>query len=272
MTAAIDWRGFEQVVADAVVRTVHALVAERPGQRFYAAAFGAIYRETDGVITLPMFGMNTLEAVHGYPAEDREDLRWNLEDWEDCDLDWLPEQDHRRWQETLTAFARRGSTRQWQDAFDRYLTALTHACRQARRQLLAAGVVERDFVVLVLDHDDQEALLRRVLPEQELHRLFPGYDQRRAELARIAALPQAEQARHYVSRLGVFDGPVDAEEAGRALRRPVLAVVAARRPPICGRRPVGAERPRQRGPVRRRRLAARARHRRLNRRDGLGRC
>ncbi|MBE1490993.1 DUF4303 domain-containing protein [Plantactinospora soyae] len=232
MTAAFDWSGFEQAVTDAVVRTVHGLVAEHSEQQFYVAAFGEIYRELDGLIRLPMFGMNSLEAVREYPAEDREDLRWSLADWEDCDLDWLAEQDHRRWQEALTAFARRGSTRQWQEAFSRYLTALAKACRQARKQLRAAGVVERDFVVLVLDHDGQEALLRRVLPERELHRLFPEYDRRRAELARLAALPQAEQAQYYVSRLGVFDGPVDAEEAARALLTLGRAATAALLPQL----------------------------------------
>ncbi len=213
MTGAFDWSAFEQAVTDAAVRTVRAM----PAGRWYVAAFGEIYRETDGVVTLPMFGMNTLDALDGYPPEDREGLRWSLPDWADCDLDWLPEPDRRRWEEALTAHACRGSTRQWQAAFDRYLTTLANACRQARRQLVAAGVVDRDFVVLVLDDDGDEALLRRILPEPELQRLFPEYDRRRTELARIAALPQAEQARHYVSRLGVFDGPIGAEEVSRAL-------------------------------------------------------
>jgi hypothetical protein len=213
----VDWARFEQAMADAVVDTVRATVAQRPEQHFYAAAFGEIYAETDGVITLPMFGMNSVEALLEHPDDERDDLRWSLADWVDCDLDWLPAQEHRRWQEAITGHARRGSTRQWDDTFGRYLTALVTACRQARRRLRDEGAVDQDFVVLVFHNDDPEALLRALLSAAEMRRLFPVYDQRHAELARVAALPPAGQARYYASRLGVFDGPVTGEEAARAL-------------------------------------------------------
>ncbi|MDG6109866.1 DUF4303 domain-containing protein [Dactylosporangium aurantiacum] len=118
----------------------------------------------------------------------------------------MPEQPYRRWAQALTAFACRAGTRQWHDAFRRYLAALVTVCRQARRQPRDAGVVDRSFVVVVLDDEHREDLLRRVLPEREVHRLFPEFDRRRAELAR-----------YYVSRLGLFEGPVDSEETARAL-------------------------------------------------------
>src|SRR4051794_15981240 len=104
MAVGFDWSGFEQFVTDAVVQTVRRVVAERPDQRFYAAAFAEIYRETDGVISMPLLGMNTVEAVDGYPDEDREDLRWSPPDWQECDVDWLPEREHRRWADALTTF------------------------------------------------------------------------------------------------------------------------------------------------------------------------
>ncbi|MBL6280337.1 DUF4303 domain-containing protein [Micromonospora fiedleri] len=227
MPTGFDWGGFEQVLTDALVRTVQTVIAQRPDQRFYAAAWGEIYRETDGAITLPMFGMNSREAVQQRPAEHRADVAWSIADREEFDLDWLPANVNRRWQQELTAFARRGNTRQWEQTFGRYLTALVTACRRARRRLRDSGVVDRDFLVLVLDHEHAEVLLRRVLSERELHRHFPDLDRRRVEMARIAALPPGEQARHYVSLLGDHGGLVSAEDAAQALITLGLPAAAA---------------------------------------------
>lgn len=183
MAGAFDWNGFEQAVAGAVVHTVRAAVRERPAAPGTVAALGAIHREPAGVIALPRFAMTTVDALSRPPAG-----------WAP---DWLPE--HHDWQRTLTAYACRGDLPQWQDAFQRYLTALTQACRSARRQLLDARAVDADLVVLVLDDEHREALLRRVLPAPELHRLFPDLDPRRT-----APAPSI------TSRPGILGGLVDA--------------------------------------------------------------
>lgn len=73
---------------------------------------------------------------------------------------------------------------------------------------------------MLLDDDDrfQEPVLRRILTPAELSRYFPWYDEQATELARVSALPKAEQAAYCVSRM---DGPptvVDSERAEAALR------------------------------------------------------
>jgi hypothetical protein len=75
-------------------------------------------------------------------------------------------------------------------------------------------------VVLLFDDEfgDSERLIKRILSPREVSRHFPDIDERAAELARIAALSDLDRAAYLVSRLGVFDGPIDSEEAESALR------------------------------------------------------
>ncbi|MDG6106763.1 hypothetical protein Daura_29365 [Dactylosporangium aurantiacum] len=167
MAGGFDWNGFERAVTDAVVGAVRAAVRERPArQPCTVAALGEIHREPGGVIAMPRLAMTTVDALPGHPAGDP---------------DWLPE--HAGWQRALTGFACRAGLPEWHDAFQRYLTALTQAGRSSRRQLRDVRAVDADFVVLVLDDEHRETLLRRVLPAPELHRLFPDLDRRHAAAA-----------------------------------------------------------------------------------------
>jgi hypothetical protein len=209
----VDWAGFERALTDALVRAIGA-AAVHPGRRLYAAALYGLYRETDGVITIPSLAANTVEALHG-----RESLRWSPADWCHLDDGWLP--DGTRWERALTAYACRGSTRQWDAALSRFLAVLVRVCRNARKTL-----PDRDCVVLLLDDAHHESLLRRVLGRAELYRLFPEYDAKAAALSRVAALPAQQRAEYHVSRLGTFDGEITGEEAAVALRR--LGIAATR--------------------------------------------
>src|SRR5262249_28401225 len=131
-----------------------------------AAALHHIYREPDGIITIP-----SLAIAEGRPAG------WNPADWDDHDDEWLEPE----WQRALTAEACSGTTRHWDATFQRYLGLLTRACRKARKTWRATG---RDIVVLVLDDEFAELLVRRVLPAAEVHLMFPEFDERFAALAR----------------------------------------------------------------------------------------
>ncbi len=222
----MDWVRFEDGVVAGITRAVCAAVEERPGERLYAAVLAHIYRETDGPITLPGLGVNSVEALDRFPAEVRADLRWSPADWDGYDDSWLGA-DAGAWEQALTAEACRGSTRQWDATFRRYLAVLVKACRRARRSLAADGVTDRDFVVLLLDDELHEPLIKRILPAGDVRRHFPELDRRAAELARVAALPEAERVGYYVSRLGTFDGPVDGEDAEEALRASGSAALAS---------------------------------------------
>jgi hypothetical protein len=218
VAVTLDWAGFERTLADALVQAVASTVAEHPGERFYSAALDRIYRETDGPITLPMLGINSVEALARRPVDQQASLRWSAADWDHYGDGWLPEDLAREWERALTAEACRGTTRQWGSTFRRYLTTLVRVCRQARTTLRTSRITDRDFVVLLLDDEYHETLVKRVLTTREVHRHFPMLDERAVELARIAVLSQAERAAYLVSRLAAFDGPIDSEEAESALR------------------------------------------------------
>jgi hypothetical protein len=218
MAVRLDWKGFERALADALVQAVRSTVAEHSQERLYAAVLDHIYRETDGQIRLPSLGMNSVEALGRLPAEQRDQLRWSPADWDFYSDEWLAEEEARRWGQALTAEACRGTTRQWESTFRRYLALLVRVCKRARRALRASGVTGRDFVVLVFDDEFGETLVKRVLTRGEVSRLFPQFDERTLELARVAALPATERVAYYVSRLDAFDGPVSSEEAETALR------------------------------------------------------
>lgn len=214
----LDWAGFESALVDALAQAVRSTVVGHPEERFYAAVLDRIYRETDGVIRLPSLGMNSVETLAQLPVEDQADLRWSPADWDHYDDDWVPEDPAGNWDRQLTAEACRGTTRQWESTFRRYLTMLVRVCKRARTDLRTSGVTDRDFVVLLLDDEYHETLVKRVLTRSEVSRHFPEFDERAVELARVAALPEAERVAYYASKLGVFDGPVSSEEAESALR------------------------------------------------------
>ncbi|WP_326834914.1 DUF4303 domain-containing protein [Amycolatopsis rhabdoformis] len=230
MTVGLDWVGFERTLHAAVVQSVVEAVGGHPGETFYAAALDHVHREQDGLIALPCFGINSVEALAREPVGLQAQLRWSVPDWDDYRDDWLPRDVAAGWETALTAEACSGTTRHWQKTFDRYLTALTHVCRQARKTLRASGVIGRDFVVLLLDDEYHETVIKRVLTAGDVRRCFPELDERSVALTRIAALPPVERAAHLVGLLGTFDGPVGSEDAESALR--ALGPVAF--PPLIG--------------------------------------
>ncbi|MBM2620217.1 HEAT repeat domain-containing protein [Actinoplanes sp. LDG1-06] len=197
----------ERVVHDGIVAAV---VSAASGEHLGAAALHHLYREQDGVITLPSL------AVTGDPEG------WSPADWTFDDDEWLPDEVGRQWEKNLTTAACSGTTARWHATFRKYLGTLVRACKAARKTLRTRGVVDRNFVVVLLDDEHHAELIRRVLPASDVRRLFPELDERTAELARLQGLPPADRAAELVGRLGRFDGPLmseDIEDALRALGR-----------------------------------------------------
>ncbi|GAA0896340.1 hypothetical protein GCM10009558_084080 [Virgisporangium aurantiacum] len=190
-----DWRALENDLADALVRAVSALVADRHDERFYAAALWLLYRETDGPIRLPMLAVNTEQALGRLPADERDDLRWSPADWEYDDVDWLSGDVARRWEHDLAAHARRGTVAQWDATFDRFVTALVTVCRRARRGLGGLPVV-------VLDAELHATVVPRILTKAETRRMFPELDEQTRARSELAALPPDAQVGLFVTSPG----------------------------------------------------------------------
>jgi hypothetical protein len=159
------------------------------------AALDQVYAETDGIITAPSLFLNDSGEHVNSPA-----------DWGHGIHDWAPE----RWINALTAEACSGAVSHWEDVFARYQDVLARIC-------VATGA-RLGIPVFYVDHDCYEEMLARCLAPSQLRSLFPDVVARRAERARVSALPPAEQIAHYVSRLNRFDGLINSEEAQDALR------------------------------------------------------
>jgi hypothetical protein len=211
--AGFDWARFEDVLVDGMVGTVRATVASDPGERYYAAALSGIYSETDGVISLPLLGIDTASALADR-GEDDDEFQWSPADWEVVDDDWLPEGEGTAWRQALTAYACRGSTADWDAAYDEYLATLVRACLRSR-----AILCEKldDFLIVLIDDIRTEELIRATMTAKEVRQHFPYFDRHAAEAARIAALPPAEQVAYHVGELVDPHGGEEAESALRAL-------------------------------------------------------
>ncbi|MET8312036.1 DUF4303 domain-containing protein [Micromonospora sp. NPDC005173] len=112
------------MLVEALVQVVRSTVAEHPDERFYAAVLDRIYRETDGQLALPSLAMNSVEALAQLPVEEQADVRWRAADWDRYGDGWLAEDLARDWERRLTAEACRGTPRQWEATFRRYLSML----------------------------------------------------------------------------------------------------------------------------------------------------
>jgi hypothetical protein len=215
-----DWARFEDALVDGVVSAVRSAIASAPGERFYAAALGHIYSETGGMISLPLLGIDTASALAGRGDAD-DGLPWNPADWEYVDDAWLPGGKGERWEHALTAYACRGSTAEWNAAYGEYLATLVRVCLRSRATLREQ---QEDFLVVFIDEDRPEELIRATMTADEVQRNFPSFERHAAEVARVRALPPAEQAAYHVDQLG---GSRTAEEAQSSLRALGEAAVPA---------------------------------------------
>ncbi len=189
--AMLDWEALREALQTALLQTVSA----EAGGPWRVAALDQVYAETDGVITAPSLFLNDTGEHMDSPA-----------DWGEGIHDWAPE----AWIEALTAEACSGAVSHWENIFARYRDVLVRIC-------VAAGA-HLGMPVFCVDHDCYEETLARCLTPSQLCSLFPEVVARRAERARVSALPPGEQIAYYVSRLNRFDGLIDSKEAQDALR------------------------------------------------------
>jgi hypothetical protein len=186
----LDWDALREALQTALLKAVSAEV----GGPWRTAALGALYAETDSVITAPVLYLNT----------DSKDME-SLSDWEASLEDWAPEP----WIEALTREACSGTVSHWEDVFARYEDVLAQICAAAGARL--------GIPVFYVDHCRYDEMLARCLSPSQLRSLFPEVVSRQAERARVSCLSAGEQIAYYISRLNRFDSLIGWEEAEEAL-------------------------------------------------------
>jgi hypothetical protein len=211
----LNWAAFADELVRALVSEVRQAIKTHPGEEFYAAALFEVYRETEGVISLPQLSLQSAQGLSGLSTSEREAIWWSPPDWDRYLDDWLP--GAADWERELTAEACAGDRAHWREAFHRYQEMLVEVCLRAREILRPDGGPASRMLVLVIDDEHYERLIRACVTEAEEAEHFPGFAADAAERERVAALPEPEQAAYYVAALEAHDGRFNREEVHERL-------------------------------------------------------
>ncbi len=214
----MNWKALEQALFDAARHTLQTLLDEG-GSPLYAAAFHACYREEEAALSLPSFAANSLQALsEDYPDEKDESfssVKWNPADWR-WDWEICAAKRFTPLDDELQAHANRLGPRQWQAAERRFLVTVSRAARALGRHFNQHPGVTPGFVVIFHDFAGDIALARRSMTRQQFEDNFPVERAIENTLRTVSALPYAEQAAFYISRLHGSHG-VSGEDAERWL-------------------------------------------------------
>ncbi|MFG3531027.1 DUF4303 domain-containing protein [Streptomyces sp. NPDC047917] len=220
-----DWTGLRAAIRDQVVGFVRRMCAEHPDEHIYGAAVHEFYAESGGTIAWTLVGVASEEglAAAAPDALDARALRWSPADWP-WQLD--PGAIEKEWASRLEAAATAEDGRHWDTVHRRYLRTAAKACTAARKQLVAEGIVGRDFVVVAMD--EEWALIPLSLTRAQVRKHFPELDTEQRETDRLAALPPVQQVAELVAIVGSHPSPLPSEQAVQWLRTlGELAVPAA---------------------------------------------
>lgn len=171
----VDWAEFERFAIAEIVAAVAKWTssnATRVPRR--AALFD--FHVRDMLILFPSVAIDDEPARH--PDWCPEEWSWQHDPGRDADA----------WAGRVTASIGSGGGR-WEGVVERYFAALVTASHEAARYLRAMEAVSPDFLIVVLNGDDEQIV--RSVPPERLVQEFPAIAARRLENARLAALSPA---------------------------------------------------------------------------------
>ncbi|MEU2131325.1 DUF4303 domain-containing protein [Streptomyces sp. NPDC018352] len=210
-----DWAGLEAAIREQVVGFVLRMCAEHPDEHIYGAAVHEFYAESGGTIAWTLVGVASEERLAATASEpfDAQALRWSPADWP-WQLD--PGTAEEEWASRLETAATAGDGRHWETVHQRYLRTAAKACTAARKQLVAAGVVGKDFLVVAMDEAWELVPLSLTRAQVRWH--FPELDAELREADRLAALPAEQRVNELVSIVESHNSPLPSEQAVESLR------------------------------------------------------
>lgn len=216
------WSDLEQLIIDTTVDLVQEHVRGHRDETLYVVGLHEVFRELDGVITLPIVGVNSVEAL----ATDHPDdealgfwaAKWDPQRWRWPDISRL---DARLVvaERQLLRLATRGSSDRWLKTEARFWTTMARATRRIHGELAGTSGVSADLVVLLHDRNGGPKLARRGMGERAFQEHFPEHGVRKRERRRVAALPVDDQVDYLIGRLGQHDrNGLDSAESADRLR------------------------------------------------------
>jgi HEAT repeat protein len=209
-----DWGGFEEELLGVTTRALSRLELGE-GERVYAVAPYGVYRELDGLISLPLLALNTASAGAPADAQGFWGERWNPPDWSRPEIDLGDEA--AALEEALVAEATRGSQRVWEDTWARYHEVVLGVTRGLGEWAAGNLPLTDDAVVFWFDAEGGPELAAETIPRELFSRLFAPQVQQELDMTALSKRPRREQAAYLVTRLGRYDG-IDTERAQERLR------------------------------------------------------
>jgi hypothetical protein len=209
-----DWTAFEAELHDELALALADVGRARPEARFYAVALHGLYRELDGLLSLPHLAAaidGALPASEGFWS-----AYWSPGDWELSEIDLRPAP-ALRLERALTREANRDTQAHWRDVEARYLELLVRVAVRLRDRAPSLLSTTDDFVLFINDEALGPDFAARTMPPALVARFFAPDVARTREHERVVALPVAERVSFLVTRLVRYDGRPDAvsEEAAR---------------------------------------------------------
>lgn len=220
-----DWKAVEDAATAQLTAAVRRVRAERPEDRVYGAMFHEFYGD-GSVIYWPCLTVGTEEglaqvvagyAEHSGPddsGEREQTLRWSGPDlMSAADPIYAnePGEVENRLAEQVHAEADGRGFEAWQKVYERFLRVFPKAAKRARKELIADGTVDREFIAIA--EDEEGELVPLSLTRAQLLKHFPQYDAAEQERRRLAALPVEERVAELLP-LGLrlsYDGPLSGE-------------------------------------------------------------
>ena len=206
-----DFRAFEDRLFDECRRALAQLGSAQRSERFFAVALYGVYRELDGILSLPLLAAGTESSAappdkNGFHGE-----RWNPHDWKFTEIA-LREQQALELERALIAEATRGTQQHWQKVEARHMAGLVRLARRLRKVSRDLLSVTEDFVWFVHDEEGGAELAARTIAPSLFAKLFAPQVAEQSEKQRVLTMPEQERAAFLVTRFGRFDG-VDTEAA-----------------------------------------------------------
>lgn len=216
MAAAFDWTHLEEEILAYGLSALRTLDVQ-PDDPLYAVAFYGVYRELDGVISLPIIAANTRSAGAAPDEAGFWGARWSPADWKYTEV--VSPTGHERMlalEKALTAYATRGTQSQWQGTLERFERVLVRTTRRLRDALSELHPTTDDVVVFWFDAEGGMPLAARTIPKSLVRRHFAPQVERSRALEATFESGDAERAALLVTRFGLFEG-IDHETAQREL-------------------------------------------------------
>lgn len=212
---AFDWKHFERELLEELRAALKRFAKQHRKEHFYAVAIFGVYRELDGLLSLPTLGASTIEEGPEPEAPSSFwSARFNPADWPH-ELE-LNRKTALRLEKQLTAEATSGTVAHWRSVERRYFEVLTRITAALRPDALEFLTCTDDFVCFWHDEEGGLELARKTISQTLANRLFARESSQKKERQKLAKQSPDARAAFLVTRFGQFEG-VTSEQAQREL-------------------------------------------------------